>query len=227
MNKFGQGAPPRVPQSQPTLGNLQDWASGMVQWCSQLVGKLQSLSVSTSDIPAFQDTVSPPNALSYLQVASNGQMLQARTPAQVLADIGGAALAGSASQNFSVADATTAHQAVAYEQVVSNAPISAANSTVGTSASATTGTYTAPSTGALFIIGTSQAAAANFNSVTVSTSLAGYVDMSGGFTVGTTVARIGYLPMTAAQTTTITIAAAMSAGTSVGVQVAAFFLPLA
>lgn len=235
----------------------------MVQWGSQFVGKLQALTVSTADIPAFQNTVSPTNELSYLQVSSTGKAIvprtasqvltdigvpvpavaneldmirvnaggtayEARTPAQVLTDIGAAALAGSASQNFSVADATTSHQAVAYEQVVSNTPVSSSNTTTGTTVSTTTGTYTAPCTGLLFIFGSAaQPGTTSFTSVPQTTSLAGYTAMDGGFGVGTMALRIGRLAMTSGQTTTITLSGTVAASASIGVQVVAFFLPLA
>jgi hypothetical protein len=261
MNKFSHSLPPTVPKAQPTLANLQDWAKGVVLWGSQLVGKLQTLSVSTTDIPAFQNTISPANELAYLQVSSTGQTIvprtasnvltdigipvpgvsneldmirvnaggtayEARTPAQVLSDIGAAALAGSASQNFSVADATTAHQAVAFEQVKNTVGVSADSVTTATTLTVTTGTFTAPSTGLLMVFGDGVLGTSFSSGTLLTTSLAGFVSM-GAHTINPSLYARGYLPMTASQTTTCSLNVTMTGSSTIALSISTFFLPLA
>ena len=57
------------------------------------------------------------SALDYIRWNAAGTAFENQTPAQVLTDIGAAALNGDSAENFDVADAAAAHEAVAYGQL--------------------------------------------------------------------------------------------------------------
>jgi hypothetical protein len=72
----------------------------------------------TGTVPTWnQNTTGTSANITGVAAIANGGTGQITAPLALTA-IGGAALAGSAAQQFSVADATTAHQAVAFDQVI-------------------------------------------------------------------------------------------------------------
>ena len=106
-------------------------------------------------------------------------------------------------------------------QVANTHSISANNSGTGTTLSATTASFTAPSKGNLSIEAFGMTdTAAQINGATLATSLAGMVPQAGGF-LGMSAFRFAYLPMNTGDVTTATatLTAASSVGLFVGLRI--------
>lgn len=198
-----------------------------LQMLAQAIGQNgKALDAIKAALPGSLPAPSPGNALDMVRINAGGTAYEIRTPAQVLSDVGAAALAGSSSQNFSVADATTAHHAVAFEQVKNTIGVSVDSVTTAAALTVTTGTFTAPSTGILMIFGDGVLASPFNGGTLLTTSLAGFVNM-GSHVISPSLYARGYLPMTTSQTTTCSFNATMNASNTIALTISTFFLPLA
>lgn len=127
-----------------------------------------------------------------------------------------------------IPNATANDEPVALGQLLNTDPIGAsAGSSSATSVSATTGTFTAPSNGILFIFAQASATTAVLDpsSSSLSTSLAGLTTFGANTQTSTLLIYPAYLPMTAGQSTTITASAGTSSATNLVVSVYGFFIP--
>lgn len=127
-----------------------------------------------------------------------------------------------------VGAATASGQAVQLGQVQNAAPIAAiGNVAGGTSLTVTTGTFTAPSAGALIILafGQTGSSGTDLGAPTLSASLAG-LNVLAAAPVYLSAVGLGYLPMTAGQQTTVSFEITAGASIPMAAWVFAFFLPL-
>lgn len=191
-----------IPASSPTHGMDIYWDGG--NWRAETFGQMVVA-----------------NAVNPNEATALGQVL---TLAQAQADF--AALSGSSSQTFSVANATTAAEAVNSGQVQSVVGVGAYVSNGSTtSLSVTTGTFTAPSKGVLMIqgIGATGSGAYFINSQTLTASLAGISKLSAIGAEKTDVI-VSSLPMNSGAATTLTYTCGTSAAGSLAISVSSFFL---
>ena len=126
---------------------------------------------------------------------------------------------------FSIQNATASANPVAYGQVVNTPPIGASSQPVaGTTASLTTGTFTAPCSGIALVFGTWELNATLDGATTsLSSSLSGLTNVTG--TQGTS--AVGYLPMTEGQTSTFTVTGSNTTSANFIMTIFVFFIPLA
>lgn len=203
-----------------------------VQMLTQMVGQNNKTLNAIAALLAELPTPSPANALDMIRINAGGTAYEVRTPSQVVTDLGLIApTVGTALDMVRVNSGGTAYEARTPTQVVSDlglanaAPVGASNQTTGTSISVTTPSFTAPSAGVLVIFadGTAQAAP---TSASLTTSLAGLVTLFSTFG-GISSFGCGYLPMVAANSSTITFAVTTGSSVAQTVTILAFFLPQA
>ena len=136
----------------------------------------------------------------------------------IQADARYAPLNGDAGELFSAANGTAGNEVVNYSQVANQSPPNLAGGTTGTTFSASTAAWTAPSNGVLSIYAISTANGTLLTSLTLTSTLSGLSADATGTNQNYIV--IGSLPMAAGDTTTLT--ATVIASTSVAIAVAAF-----
>ena len=126
-----------------------------------------------------------------------------------------------------VSPATAANQAVNQSQVANATPPgSGANSGSATTLTATSGTYTAPSTGTLLIMGYGQSGGTANGGTGISASLAAPSAIADFNVGGANAFEVAVLPMTAGQATTISFNFTTSAAVSMDSYVYSVFIPL-
>lgn len=205
-----------------------------VQTMTQMLGQnnkaIGKITAAINALPAPSAGI----ALDMVRVNAGGTAYEARTPAQVYSDLGlilPTPAVGNALDMIRVNAAGTAYEVRTPAQVVSDlglsnaVPVGASNSTTGTTVSATTPTFTAPSAGALVIIAFGSGASATSASLT--TSLAGLVTLFTSFSAGSHSNAFGYLPMAATNSSTATYSFTVGSSVPINANVMAFFLPQA
>ena len=136
-----------------------------------------------------------------------------------------AALAGSSTQVFNAAPATTSSEVVTLGQITANPPQGAVATTASaTTLSATTPSYTAATPGRLILDAFCASSTSNVSSVALSASGGTIVNLLGlGFYyVGI---ASGYIEMAANQTTAVTITVNASSASPLMASLRMFFLP--
>lgn len=120
--------------------------------------------------------------------------------------------------------ATASTSAVNLGQVKGTTPFTGFNSATGTTCSATSASFTAPSKGNLIIEVHGQADTSVLNTITAATSLAGMVTQTSSL-LGNHAIRFAYLPMNAGDVTTVTGTVGASASVALTAIIRAFFQP--
>ena len=131
-----------------------------------------------------------------------------------------------ASRSDHVHPSDTSRAALAAVQ--NTVPIGVGNAGSGTTISATTGTFTAPSSGALVVLvdWSCWSTASGITSESVTATLSGLVQVCSASS-GLGWQYMGYLPMVASQTTTVTANAGTNGTVFQELAIRCFFLPLA
>lgn len=171
-----------------------------VQMLTQMVGQGNKALLPALSVPE-PPTPGPSNTLDMIRINAAGTAYETRTPTQVLSDL----------------------------SLQNAVPVGIGASAVASSISATTSSFTAPSSGALVLIGKGTSNGRFPNSATLTTTLAGLVIVFTALVANSTnVSAFGYLPMSATQNTTATFTFTVSGGgDNLRASIVAFFLPQA
>jgi len=207
-----------------------------VQMLTQMVGQNNKTINAIAELFPELPMPSPGNALDMIRINSGGTAYEARTISQVASDLGLLQPSvGNALDMIRVNSGGTAYEARTPTQVVSDlglnntVPVGASNQATSTTISVTTPSFTAPSAGALVIFGDGTSSG-TLTSASLTASLAGLVTLFSTFgasAFGASAFGCGYLPMVAANSSTVTFSMTASSSVVQTITVMAFFLPQA